>query len=311
MESEPGAVVPCASGDAGRKRGSQMLRLENSPKKTRVLHRTASVQKHLAAASMALATALAASTLAGPASAEKVPPIPTLINIAIDMGLGAGAGAYSPVIGQYPTFTGQSTGVVIDPNTGNIYYSNYLGDIHVVTPSNDAATAKDVTIDPDYAVVYAKQPNSSLVESVITSVASQCQNFGVVNDPGIDTVTQNVFVPCGGENLVYIINEATNNIVASIPVKTPWGVAADETTGTLYVAQSSPTNTVSVISEKTNTVTATIPVGRYSEYLAVDSKNKQLFVSNYQDATVSVIDTKTNKVKTTIQLGVVAGLCFR
>jgi hypothetical protein len=32
-------------------------------------------------------------------------------------------------------------------------YSNYLGDIHVVTPSNDAATAKDVTIDPDYAVV--------------------------------------------------------------------------------------------------------------------------------------------------------------
>ena len=48
-------------------------------------------------------------------------------------------------------------------------------------------------------------------------------------------MTQNVFVPCGGENLVYIINEATNNIVASIPVKTPWGVAADETTGTLYV----------------------------------------------------------------------------
>jgi hypothetical protein len=47
---------------------------------------------------MALATALAASTLAGPASAEKVPPIPTLTNIAIDMGLGAGAGAYSPVI---------------------------------------------------------------------------------------------------------------------------------------------------------------------------------------------------------------------
>jgi len=71
---------------------------------------------------MALATALAASTLAGPASAEKVPPIPTLTNIAIDMGLGAGAGAYSPVIGQYPTFTGQSTGVVIDPNAGNIYY---------------------------------------------------------------------------------------------------------------------------------------------------------------------------------------------
>ncbi len=107
---------------------------------------------HKAKTTLALTTTLAALALAGPAAA-KAPPIPTLTNTAIDMGLGAGAGAYSPVIGQYPTFTGQSTGLVVDPNTGNIYYSNYLGDIHVVTPSTDAATAKDVTIDPDYAVL--------------------------------------------------------------------------------------------------------------------------------------------------------------
>jgi len=253
------------------------------------------------AATTALATSLLAMALSASAAA-KAPPIPTLTNTAIDMGLGAGAGAYSPVIGQYPTFTGQSTGLVVDPNTGNIYYSNYLGDIHVVTPSTDAATAKDVTIDPDYAVVYAETPNSTLVESVITPIATQCQNFGVVNGLGIDTVTQNVFVPCGGENVVYVVNEATNNIVATIPVaKNPWAVLADETTGTLYVTSSQGTNLVSVISEKTNTVTATIPVGKYLEYLALDKKNHQLFVSDYTSG-VYVIDTKTNTVKSAPQL---------
>ncbi len=263
------------------------------------------------AATTALATSLLAMALSAPASA-KAPPIPTLTNTAIDMGLGAGAGVYSPVIGQYPTFTGQSTGLVVDPNTGNIYYSNSLGDIHVVTPSTDAATAKDVTIDPDYAVVYAETPKSALVESVITPIATQCLNFGVINDIGIDTVTQNVFVPCGGSNVVFVVNEATNDIVATIPVaKNPWAALADETTGTLYVTSSQGTNLVSVISEKTNTVTATIPVGANPEYLAIDSKNHQLFVSDYTSG-VYVIDTKTNTVKSAPQLiGLdAAGLAF-
>ena len=255
------------------------------------------------AATTALATSLAALSLAGPASAAKAPPIPTLTDTAVDMGR---SNTYNP------TFTGQANGVVYDPNTGKIYASDYHAVVYSFTNSDDIK--QDVNIDPDLAVIYTVDPLSPKSTLIAEVVDSNCTPPGVtIESLAIDVSTQSVFEPCNYQNQVTVINELTNGPVAKISVPTPWTVLADN--GTLYVSSyassiASGAGTIYVINEKTNIVTTTIPVGHYPDFMALDTKNKQLFVSNYSDASVSVINTKTNTVKTTIKLAGAAGLAF-
>src|SRR5208283_5793138 len=61
-------------------------------------------------------------------------------------------------------------------------------------------------------------------------------------------------------NYVSVISDATNAVVANIPVgASPWGMAYDSGNGELYVANDGA-QTVSVISDSSNSVVATIPV---------------------------------------------------
>jgi YVTN family beta-propeller protein len=88
---------------------------------------------------------------------------------------------------------------------------------------------------------------------------------------------------------VLVISGETNTVTATIPVgSVPDGVAVDEKTNTIYVANSN-SNTVSVLSGRTNTVTSTIPVGGGLFGVAVDPKTNTAYVANPGNSTLDVL----------------------
>ena len=92
-----------------------------------------------------------------------------------------------------------------------------------------------------------------------------------------------------GQNSVSVISDATNTVVATIPVgTTPYGVAYDSGTNQIFVSNHA-SNSVSVISDSTNAVVATVPVGTTPAGIAYDSVKGEIFVTNLGDGTVSVI----------------------
>jgi YVTN family beta-propeller protein len=104
-------------------------------------------------------------------------------------------------------------------------------------------------------------------------------------------------------NYVSVISDATNAVVASIPVgASPWGMAYDSGNGELYVANDGA-QTVSVISDSSNSVVATIPVEDHPFGVAYDSGKGEIFEANFDSGTVSVISDSSNSVVATISVG--------
>jgi YVTN family beta-propeller protein len=88
---------------------------------------------------------------------------------------------------------------------------------------------------------------------------------------------------------VTVINAFTNHVTATIPVGfSPFGVAANSVTSTVYVANIAA-NTVSVINGRTNQVIATVPTGIRPFGMAVNTLTGRAYVSNSVDNTVQVI----------------------
>src|SRR5881409_777195 len=89
-----------------------------------------------------------------------------------------------------------------------------------------------------------------------------------------------VFVTDKGSKAVSVISDATNAVVAGIPVGlSPFGIAYDSGKGEVFVANQG-SGTVSVISDMTNTVVASIPVGSIPYGVAYDSAKGEVFVTN-------------------------------
>jgi YVTN family beta-propeller protein len=101
-------------------------------------------------------------------------------------------------------------------------------------------------------------------------------------------------------NTVSVIDTATNNVVATVPVGNgPFGVAVTPDGKRAYVANigfSAFSNTVSVIDTATNTVVATVTVGFQPIGVAITPDGTRAYVTNNADGTVSVIDTASNLV---------------
>ena len=123
--------------------------------------------------------------------------------------------------------------------------------------------------------------------------------YGVAYDSG----KGEVFVANSFSNNVSVISDASNSVVATIPVGTyPWGEACDSGKGEVFVTNYN-SNNVSVISDATNKVVATIPVGTNPYGVAYDSGKGEVFVTNYNSNNVSVISDATSKVVATIPVG--------
>src|SRR5207245_6543864 len=99
------------------------------------------------------------------------------------------------------------------------------------------------------------------------------------------------FVANPDSHTVSVISDATNTVVATIPVgSSPTGVAYDTGKGEVFVTNEGSDN-VSVISDATNAVVATIPVGAYPIGLTEDSRKGEVFVANGGVGTPGVSDT--------------------
>ena len=82
-----------------------------------------------------------------------------------------------------------------------------------------------------------------------------------ISPDGSKVYVENYITNADPNNVVLVINTATNGVTATIPVGiVPFGVAVSPDGSKVYVANQD-SNSVSVIDTLTNAVTATIPVG--------------------------------------------------
>ena len=138
------------------------------------------------------------------------------------------------------------------------------------------------------------------------------------NQLAVSTATNTIYAPAAGGDhsgdTVVVMNGASCDAAdlagcgqpaASVKVGVgPDGVAVDELTHTIYVANNADGDapgTVSVINEATCsgadttdcTPVAAVAVGRSPRLAAVDTTTDQIYVTNYSSATVSIIDAAT------------------
>jgi len=207
-------------------------------------------------------------------------------------------------------------GVTVDPSTNTVYVG-VSGGVDVIDGATNAVTgsiadANDpdgLAVDPTTGTLYiANNSNGTLwvvqesTDAVLAKVSLGSGNeaTGVTVDPSTDTV----YVAIGNNDLVYVVNGATDVVKTTVTVGTsPFGIGADPTTGTVYVA--SAAGTVSAITESTNTVEATVTVGGSPYGLAVDPSTHAVFVAGSFDNDVTVVDASTSPptVETTVSIG--------
>ena len=80
-----------------------------------------------------------------------------------------------------------------------------------------------------------------------------------------------------------------------------WGIAFDESSGTLYLAHTGTADIVA-LNEKTLEV-KTIPVGAIPCAVAINPATRMIYAVNYGDETVSAIDTTQGNVVATLHVG--------
>jgi YVTN family beta-propeller protein len=198
----------------------------------------------------------------------------------------AGCGARPPAsqVGEGPQ------AVLTDPATGTVYVADFADStISVVNPAGCSA-------------------------SNTTDCRGEAPTAAVGADPAgiaVDQAVSSIYVADSGDNTVSVINAATCNAARSAgcarPAATiavgsqPSGVAIDDSTGTVYVANAAG-HTVSVINARTcNAVQhsgcgrtpLTVAVGRGPSALAVDRLTGTLYVADSAGNTVSVINAAT------------------
>lgn len=112
-----------------------------------------------------------------------------------------------------------------------------------------------------------------------------------------------VYVTANGSDNVFVIDGATNTVIAEVPAgHGPHGIAITPNGARAYVANVS-SNSVTVIDTTTDTVVATVPVGFTPAGVAITPDGSRVYVANIGSHSVSVIETATNTVVTTVPTG--------
>jgi YVTN family beta-propeller protein len=155
--------------------------------------------------------------------------------------------------------------------------------------------------------------NVTTLDGATNAVVGELQVGGNASAVAVNTITNTVYVT--NTNSLIVIDGATNLITATVQATPATGsapaqatlvgtsaVAVDETTNTIYVADTAGLNSVSVINGATNIVTAIIEVGNDPMSIAVNSLSHKIYVANHLDKSVTVIDGPTNTSTATISL---------
>lgn len=113
----------------------------------------------------------------------------------------------------------------------------------------------------------------------------------------------------GIDGAVFVIDTATNNLKAVVPIEGWAGEAAVNPAGTkVYVPDiSGLSTTVSVIDTATNTVDAVVDVGGYPEKVTVNPSGSRVYVTVSDSPTISIINTvigtSTNTLMDPVNVG--------
>ncbi len=123
---------------------------------------------------------------------------------------------------------------------------------------------------------------------------------------GVNSSTNRIYVADQAGNTVFVIDGATNSVVAIVPVgQSPIAVGVNSSTNRIYVANRS-SDDVSVIDGASNSVIATIPVPPIESNtsthpgIAVNPATNRVYLSHFSFGYFSVIDGNSNTVITNV-----------
>ena len=141
------------------------------------------------------------------------------------------------------------------------------------------------------------------VNLTVSNSVGQSTKTGVINVKSASPTASYAYITNYLSNTVSVIDSATNNVTATVPVGSyPRGVAVNPEGTKVYVTNTG-SNTVSVIDSATKNVTATVNLGIYPWGVAVNPEGTKVYVTNTGSNTVSAIDTATNTVIATVPVG--------
>ena len=176
-------------------------------------------------------------------------------------------------------------GIAYDPSNNYLYLANTIGNSLILINGTTNTVVSNIKVGIFPGGVAFDPINDYLYVT----------DFNYSDWPGGDVNTSS--------NTVFVINGATNKIIANISVGLdPIGVAVDTSNGYVYVTNSG-SNNVSVINGATNTVIANIAVGSMPYGVAYDSSNGYVYVANLGSNSVSVINSANNTVIANIAVG--------
>jgi uncharacterized repeat protein (TIGR01451 family) len=124
---------------------------------------------------------------------------------------------------------------------------------------------------------------------------------------GVNPTTNRVYVADANvdvsQNVVTVIDGATNTIITTIPVGLDVeGLGVNPVTNRIYVANDAD-NLVTVIDGAANAVIATVPGGQRPFEVAVNPATNRIYVTNLDDNIITVIDGTSNTVLTNVEVG--------
>ncbi len=154
-----------------------------------------------------------------------------------------------------------------------------------------------------------------VINTSTNEVADTIGVDGIPEEIAINPDGKRIYVALNDIEAISVIDTATFEDIAMVPVEYPQGVAVNPDGTKVYVANSSTYDyykgNVSIIDTATNKVTAMVKVGNYPYGIVVSPDGTKVYVTNHRDNTVSAIDIATNSVTATVPVGnAPAGVAF-
>jgi YVTN family beta-propeller protein len=200
----------------------------------------------------------------------------------------------------------QYTGAAVTPS-GKVYATNLRTNAVFVMDSTNldqdvamiavGQSPRGVAINPKQNRAYITHQGNYHMLSVINTETDQVIDTIDVGQPATGVAVtldgRTVYVTHPENNLVSVIELATNSVVKTISLDSPTGIAVnpDPKRNEAYVTNHN-CHTVSIIDTRAphnSKVISTLNVGQFPEGVAVTSDGKQMYVANAGDNSVSVI----------------------
>jgi YVTN family beta-propeller protein len=210
---------------------------------------------------------------------------------------------------------------VYDPYNGYIYTTNSLSNnVSVINTATESVVATISVGDEPVGIGYSSVNNNVYVAngaSGTVSVISSTSNSilatitlgssgetlaGVVFDPANGNVYVGGFNGVTQTDSVFVIDSATNSLVATISGAAYFG-AYDSLNGYIYFTDNAA-NTVLVVDGSTNKVVTTIDLPSHSSPVGItyDSYDHNIYVAEQNSSSLTVISSLTNTVVTNLDV---------